>query len=564
MTEPKDGGRDSQKPGEGPGQKRPHATLELKATEIKSPAPPATTGASAAGASSASASSGSASSAGASTAPKKDAPAADAGTSKGGAAAPPAPAPKARGGFFSHLLASIVGGIVALAAADQFGERFGLLGSTSELRKSATDLASRLAALESAMPGKVAAPDFAKKLNETEARLAKIGEMEAAVASLTEAQAKLASETSAAAANTSVTDRVAKLEERFTTLAAAADTGPDKGRLPALAAISDKLAGITEGIDSKLAAERKAITADVESKLATATETGQGARTAADELGKDVASLRAETARLDQRVETVKAGAEQQGLALEAVKSESAATASGLAALKMAVDQQLKAVARPADVVSAVSPVTGKLAEVEKRLEGVMKGEDERRANASRVVMALELSNLKRAVESGKGFAEELAAIRAAAGGAADLSALEPFKNSGVVPFQALEQDFKPVIAAVLDAEGGATASDGSLLDKLAASARSVIKVRKIDHAADDKSAEAILGRMEKALQERQLDSVLALAKELPEKSFAGAQEWLGQVAARRTADQAIAALEAQVKSSLSAAAGAASDKPSN
>lgn len=537
MTDSKDGARETPKANEGPGQKRPHATLELKATEIKSatPAPPPPPGTPQRGASGAEA--------------KNEAPKAE--PHPNTTAAPPSPPPRRRGGFISHLLAGVAGGALALVAADRYGDQLGLRQDAAT-----ADLNVRFATLEKAVSEKVNVADLARTQKETDARLAKIAEIETNVSHLGDAQGKLASDTS-------VRDRVAKIEERFDALLAAAEQNGDTGRVAGLAALSSKLTALAESVDGKLAEARKAVNADVAAELGAATEANRAGATALDQLGKDLMALKTEAGRLSERIEAVKAGADQQAYGLEALRRDGLATASALMSLKSAIEQQMSSVARSADVMSVVTPVTGKLAEFEKRLDSVVKGEDERRANASRVVMALELSNLKRAIDSGKPFAEELATIRSEAGDKTALAALEPFKDKGVASFQSLEQEFRDVIPAVLDGAPAADQGDGSFLGHLTGFARSAMKIRKIDHAPDDKSAEAVLGRMETALKERHLDSVLTLAKDLPAEAAAGAKAWLAEVSARFAADQAIVALETELKSSL-AAGGSGDGKTTN
>jgi hypothetical protein len=101
---------------------------------------------------------------------------------------------------------------------------------------------------------------------------------------------------------------------------------------------------------------------------------------------------------------------------------------------------------------------------------------------------------------------------------------------------------------------------DGSVMDRLLAGAKSVVRVRKVSHSADDTTVEAIAGRMETALEDGRLGDVLAEAKALPPPSAAAARDWLAKVEARHAAGQAIAAIETQLKSSLAGApaAGAA------
>ena len=103
-----------------------------------------------------------------------------------------------------------------------------------------------------------------------------------------------------------------------------------------------------------------------------------------------------------------------------------------------------------------------------------------------------------------------------------------------------------------MDAE--AEPADGSVVDRLIAGAKSVVRVRKVSHAADDKSAEAVVGRMEIALKDNRLADALVEAKQLQPKALAATQPFLDRIAARVSVDTAVSTIENQLKSSLGAA----------
>jgi hypothetical protein len=211
-------------------------------------------------------------------------------------------------------------------------------------------------------------------------------------------------------------------------------------------------------------------------------------------------------------------------------------------------------VARPADVTSAVTPLAGRLGSVEKSLEDLAKSETGRKINAARVLVSLELANLKRAVDRGVPFATELASVRMAAGseigGAKGLDLLEPYKDSGVAAMAALERDFKPLVGALL--EGGAEqVESGSFLERLFSGAKTAIKVRKVSHEPAGTDPEAVVGRIEDALKENRLADVLDIAKSIPADAAPLARSWLDKVEARLAADRAIAAVESEIKASL-------------
>jgi hypothetical protein len=89
------------------------------------------------------------------------------------------------------------------------------------------------------------------------------------------------------------------------------------------------------------------------------------------------------------------------------------------------------------------------------------------------------------------------------------------------------------------------------VLDRLMAGARSVVRLRKTHHTADDVGVEATLARMEAALKDGNIGEVLAQSKRLPPKAAAAAAGWLSRLEARYAADKAVAEIEAALKSAL-------------
>ena len=244
------------------------------------------------------------------------------------------------------------------------------------------------------------------------------------------------------------------------------------------------------------------------------------------------------------------------------MKEEAGKLSSTIGELRASIETQIKALARPADVSAAVSPVASKLAELEHNVQSVVKSEATRKENAERIVLSLELSNLKRALDrgQGQGYTAELEEVRKVSGGQLDLSALERFKDTGVATVAELKASFRPVMNAVIDAD--LEPADGSVIDRLLAGAKSVVRVRRVSHDAEDTSAEAVVSRIETALNEGRLGDVIALAKTLPQRAQAPIEDWLTKVAARNSVDEAIAAVDEKLKASLSGTAEAAPAAP--
>lgn len=537
-----------------PGAKRPHATLDLKATEVKSPAPQ-TPAASASAASadkatpsapSPATSAGAASSSGspaektAGTAGPSARPAASA-APKAEPAAKAAPRTATRttaatsgaGGFLSHLAAGVIGGALVYAGAAFVGPEW-LPGTATD-----SDLAARIAAVE-ARSESADVSALASKIGDAESRLAKLDELERSVAALGEAQrtleaeARSLSETAQRGDGAGSDERLAKLEEQLRMIAAG--SGAENGGTPQLAAVTAKIS-------------------DVETSLAAAREAGEAVKSAAVQLERELSQIRTEQARGTQRIDAARADVDRLAAIVEAANEETGRLSGALSDLRSSVDSQLKSFAKPADVTAAVGPVNSKLAELEQSIQSVIRNEQSRRLNAERIVLSLELSNLKRALDRGQGhgYAAELEEVRKASAGQLDLSSLERFKDVGVATVAQIRAEFRPLVNAVLDAD--LDSADGSVIDRLLAGAKSVVRVRKVSHDPDDTSTEALVARIETALDEGRLGDVLAHAKALPPRARIPLEDWLVKVTARDTVDRAIAEVESGLKASLSGAA---------
>ena len=393
--------------------------------------------------------------------------------------------------FLSHVAAGVAGAVLTLLAT-------ALFGLFSARDQPSPDVAKRVASLEQAARQRAAAPvgDLANKLAATETRLAGLEDRTRSIAALGDAQAKLAAETKALEArigSPELADRLAKLETALASLAA----GDPSGRGPQAAALAAKLAEL-----ERLAGDA-----------------GEAAKSGSARVERDLAVLKTDASRLGQR--------------LDALRGE--------------IEERFKGAAKAADL----SPVMAKLAAFEQDLQGFLRGEGERTANAQRVLLTLEMGNLKRAMDRGDRYATELDAVKKAAGATFNLAALDRYSLEGVPSLRDLTRDFRRVANTAIDAE--AEPADASLFDRLMAGTRGIVRVRKAGHSAEDSSAEATFGRLEAALKEGRLGEVLAQGKKLPPKAALVAEDWLRKVEARYAVDQSVADIETALKSSFGA-----------
>jgi hypothetical protein len=392
--------------------------------------------------------------------------------------------------FLSHVAAGVAGSVLTFAVSALFG----LFTGTIDRGPPSPEVAKRLSELEQTVR-QLSAPlvsgEVAKKLAQASSRLESLEDRSRAIGGLSDAQAKLAADVEALKTRASSPEHASRLGKLETAVAA--------------------LAAGSNGAQSAALAEKLA---DLEKQVGEAVE---ASRSGAGRTERDLAAVRTQANQLAQRLEV----------------------------LKTDIDSRFKSTARSADV----GPLAAKLAAFEDDLKALLKGEGARTDNARRVLLTLEIANLKRTMDRGERYADELEAVRRIAGGSLDLKPLARYSRDGAPTLPALVREFRPVANAAIDAE--AEPADASVLDRLMSGARSIVRVRKTGHNADDTSTEAVVGRMEAALKDGRFGEVLEQGKKLPPKAQLAAEGWLKKVEARHTVDRSIAAIEQALKSSF-------------
>jgi hypothetical protein len=518
---------------QGAGGNRPHATLDLKATVVKPPRSEQES-------------------------PKTEADAEKVRTAARPTAAETAATPvevPGSGGFFTHLAAGIAGGIFAVLAAWMLTSQFGLGAGSAPPDLSLVE--QRLVALETI--DKQTKPDTTaldQRMKAAEDTIGKLQGLAANIDAIGKKQDELAQnikavEDKAGTPDTKATDaRVAKLEEQLAAMSAAAENDPASGRLPQLAALTGKISDLESMLPAKLDALRKSVNDEIETRLAVANETGESAKAGTQRLDREVAAIKGDDAKLLADLSALKTESERASVALKS-------TADSLSGLRAEIEARLATFAKSSDLGTAIAPLSTKLSGLQDDVRGVLDSEDARKTTAQRIVLSLDLADLKRVIERGNPYSAELEHVRGAASGSIDLAPLDRFATQGVPTLAELRQDFKSVAYKLIDTEE--QPSDGSIMGRLLSGAKSVVRVRKINHNADDKTVEAIVSRMEAALNEDRLGDVLQEAHTLPQPTQDSARDFLAKVEARYAVDKALQTVEAQLKSSLVApAAGAA------
>ena len=289
-----------------------------------------------------------------------------------------------------------------------------------------------------------------------------------------------------------------------------------------------RLSKLEEALSAGAAADPATQSAQVAALSAKLSELEKSARGAADVAKSSVARLEAE---------------------LSSLRADAGGLSQRLDLLKSQIEERLKETAKAADFATLNAAITT----LEREVATFRRSEADRaasaNANATHMLLALELANLKRAIDRGQGYADELARVKKLGGFSANFVGLERHMQEGAPPVQELAKSFRKVADAMLDAE--AEPADATLMDRLLSGARSIVRVRKAGHADDDMSLEAIVSRMEAAVKDGRLGDVLANAKKLPPKAALTGEDWIRKVEARQAVDQAMAEVETELKAAL-------------
>lgn len=180
---------------------------------------------------------------------------------------------------------------------------------------------------------------------------------------------------------------------------------------------------------------------------------------------------------------------------------------------------------------------------------------DKGMAGTKSAAAAIAFANLRAAVAQGRPFATELATIKSFVPDPGDLGPLPAYAEKGIPTVPELTRSFPASRDAALAA--AAPAPSGSLIDRLLASASTLIKVKRVDEAASGDSPSAVLARAEALLDKGDLAGAVKQVETLqggPRDAFSA---WLDPARARLAADDVMTKLEA----TLLASAGSAREK---
>lgn len=496
---------------------------------------------------------------------------------------PPPVAEKRSPGTAGWFAAALAGGAVAviggyglqLAGVLPAPEPAGLEETTSAL----SDARKRIVALE----GKIAV------LADNAARPAVAPEMvtalEGRVAALEKAPVPAASADAPAATDLSALgERVAALEasarstgdavgalsgradqsaERIEALAPLAGevaelrklvSGGAAGTDVALESLQSEIAGLKDALatlrgEVSAASDRPAVDPALARRLdeLDATLAAQAERLDGVAAAKPDETLAASVAALTSRVDASEKQAEARGAAVDGVKSTADGLTQSLNGATTRIEELSTGLGETASRIDALAKTVeaagARIDQLEAELGGVPAKE-----TAARAVAVAALSD---AVEAGRPYATELAAVSRLLGDTVDLSVLTAHAQTGIATRTALIARFGEVAKAVLATATTSDAESG-IIDRLWNNAQSAVRVRPVGDIEGSDIA-AIVARMEAAVAKGDFEKALGEWSGLPETAKAAGADWAAAVTARLEADRLVRKVSVDVLTMLGA-----------
>lgn len=425
----------------------------------------------------------------------------DAGDDSAAAEAQPVPASEASGRSFGSRLLGWIGALFTHALAGLAGG-FAVLAALSA---GYLPMGAPQQAGPDAIETRIAALESAPKTADNAAALEALTERLAAVESASGDAATLAvdpAEIKALAA------QVGQLEASLRSMAEAAKDG---GSVADAAAISQQIAEAEQRLDSQIQSK---IQSEVQSALAS------GAATGADD--ETVEALKSEIADLDAKLKALTAA------------TMSAEDGSSL---------------KP-----EISALERRLNEIETTLPSLEEAVDAENAQTRKANLAIVYSGLREAVNAGRPYATELAAMTALSTDMNDLEDLSEYERTGIPTVPMLTTSFASLRDKALAAE---PEGEQDLFDRLVGSAQSLVKVRRIDQEADGTGPDAILARADAKLEAGKLHEAVLEVEKLrgPQAKIFG--PWIDDALARLDANTALQRLQDALLASLASSDGA-------
>lgn len=331
----------------------------------------------------------------------------------------------------------------------------------------------------------------------------------------------------------SLEESINGLRDRVDALAKASSTAVTDARLAALEAstggvdvVARRLGTLEAEVDTiatRVAEALRSIT-PAEPQIDEAVSRGlAGLEPRLSALSADLAGLQSRLTALD---ETATALVEETRSARDALAEKVDGNAAALAAAAQADDLEA-AVARLSDLETKVDQ------------PGALDA----------ATLAVAASRLKDAVDAGRPFATELAAVKSLTGGATDLSALEAQADAGVPQSAELIAVYPAIARAIDEAMAPSEAQSDDAFDQVLTGLRGLVRIRSVGES--DPSTDAVAA-LSAAVKSGDLAEIHKAWEALPDPAKAVSGDWAGQVAARLTVDSMLEAVTSDVVNAVS------------
>ncbi|MXN64883.1 hypothetical protein GR183_08180 [Stappia sp. GBMRC 2046] len=341
--------------------------------------------------------------------------------------------------------------------------------------------------------------------------------------------------------------RVETLENRIAELAQSASSGGEPSE--AMSALQTRVSALEESASSAGSEAGEAVSGEIESlktglaelrRFVSSGSAGESAGLAAlEKRQQDTAATQGEiSSRLDAlapEIETLKALPGQIETLGSTLDEQSKTIASLSQTLNTATEANKQALAGLQESVTALQ---SDLAEVKSRLEPIESrlGDATARETAAR---AIAVSSLSSAVDEGRPYETQLAAVKGVLPADTDLSALQEHAAGGIPTRASLTAQF-PAVARAMTAALDQPPQDGDLVDSFLSNARSLVSVR-TPGESDAATPAAAIGRMEARVGAGDFKGAIAAYGELPENVQAAGADWVAAAKARVAADVLVA-----------------------
>jgi hypothetical protein len=337
----------------------------------------------------------------------------------------------------------------------------------------------------------------------------------------------------------------AALERRLDRLEAAA---PVPGKAEALGSLDERIKAL-EGARAQAPQDLSGLTdrvARLEASLKTLGETAQTGGSVAD-----AAAVENRISEAEQRLQTKIDAALDEREAANAAAFQS--IQDEIASLKAKIGTMAEAAPDSGnpDLNSELTGLDDRIAKLEAALPNLSGVLDKQAAQSKSAALAIAFANLRAAVTGGRPYAGELATIGSLAPQLGDLGPLPAHADRGIPTVPELIRAFQTAKDEALAA--APEPADETFFGSVMASAKSLVKIRRVDAPATGDKPGAILARAEAHLKQGDVDDAVKEVEALqPREAYAS---WLDQARARASADDTLSRLEGTLLVSMGGAA---------